>query len=50
MKIFYKPRKNMDYCLQETEKKIIQDPYNYTDKFEEDNMGKNFLEYQNLYH
>ena len=35
MKIFYKPRKNMEYCLQDHDKKKIHDPYFYSDEFEE---------------
>ena len=50
MKIFYKPRKNMEYCLQDHDKKKIHDPYFYSDEFEEDFMEKQFEDYINFYH
>lgn len=50
MKIFYKPRKNMDFCLLERAKKTVNDKDKYVDDFEEETMDGSFFEYENNYH
>jgi hypothetical protein len=39
MKIFYKPRKDMSFCLQPINLKTITDTTVYEDIFEEETMG-----------
>lgn len=50
MKIFYKPRKDMDFCLLRSSQKKLVDPYIYADNFDEQRMDDSFFKYVNFYH